>query len=417
MEDSAVIQGGFNASEEEELHEPCRFSSSNSMNWLLSSYIYSIICILGLVGNVVIIITLTCKTKNKLKTYKTKNKLKIHEVFQLNLAITNLLFTVALAFLIYNELYSWPMGQATCKLLQGSYSINLYSGMLLVAGMSVLHFVSLCRPLYCQTNSIEMKHTFIICVSIWVFALLLSVPTFYFYQLYVPTSETIHMLEGENHSNSSASPQFVCEFQFEDHDLSQIVKVAVPSVQMAVGFFLPLLVIIVCYTSIIIKLLTKKFIPTNRKSKKEMKEPLDPNNTKSKDNLTGAVKTVMGIMLVFVACHLPHNLVLLYDTSTMFQLVACEEADRLHTALSVTEFIAYLQCCLNPVMYGFIGKNFRQKFRKTFFSTNKSENGYSRYQSSTKSTKSGSFKELCEDAHGSDVEHLLSGLVQREDAL
>uniref|UniRef100_A0A3B3U849 Chemokine (C-C motif) receptor 6a n=1 Tax=Poecilia latipinna TaxID=48699 RepID=A0A3B3U849_9TELE len=305
-----VIQAGFNASDQEELHEPCRFSSSNSMNWLLSSYIYSIICILGLVGNVVIIITLTCKTKNKLK---------IHEVFQLNLAITNLLFTVALAFLIYNELYSWPMGQAACKLLQGSYSINLYSGMLLIAGMSVLHFVSLCSPLYSLTSFIEMKPTFIVCVSIWVFALLLSVPTFYFYQLYVPTT----------------SPQFVCEFQFEDHDLSQIVKVAVPSVQMAVGFFLPLLVIIVCYTSIIIKLLTKKFIPTNRKS------------------------TMMGIMLVFVACHLPHNLVLLYDTSTMFQPVECEEADRLHTALSVTEFIAYLQCCLNPVMYGFIGKNFR----------------------------------------------------------
>ncbi|XP_014876228.1 C-C chemokine receptor type 6-like [Poecilia latipinna] len=384
MEDSAVIQAGFNASDQEELHEPCRFSSSNSMNWLLSSYIYSIICILGLVGNVVIIITLTCKTKNKLK---------IHEVFQLNLAITNLLFTVALAFLIYNELYSWPMGQAACKLLQGSYSINLYSGMLLIAGMSVLHFVSLCSPLYSLTSFIEMKPTFIVCVSIWVFALLLSVPTFYFYQLYVPTSETIHMLEGENHSNSSASPQFVCEFQFEDHDLSQIVKVAVPSVQMAVGFFLPLLVIIVCYTSIIIKLLTKKFIPTNRKSAKKTGQPFDQNDTKPRDLRVEAVKTMMGIMLVFVACHLPHNLVLLYDTSTMFQPVECEEADRLHTALSVTEFIAYLQCCLNPVMYGFIGKNFRQNFRKTFFSTNTS-----RYQSSTKSTKGGSLKEPLKDA-------------------
>ncbi|XP_007542058.1 C-C chemokine receptor type 6-like [Poecilia formosa] len=407
MEDSAVIQGGFNASDQEELHEPCRFSSSNSMNWLLSSYIYSIICILGLVGNLVIIITLTCKTKHKLKTYKTKNKLKIQEVFQLNLAITNLLFTVALAFLIYNELTSWPMGQAACKLLQGSYSINLYSGMLLIAGMSVLHFVSLCSPLYSLTNFIEMKHSFIVCVSIWVFALLLSVPTFYFYQLYVPTSETIHMLEGENHSNSSASPQFVCEFQFEDHDLSQIVKVAVPSVQMAVGFFLPLLVIIVCYTSIIIKLLTKKFIPTNRKSAKKTGQPFDQNNTKSRNNLTGAVHTVTGIMLVFVVCHLPHNLTLLYDTSTMFQLVACEEADRLHTALSVTEFIAYLQCCLNPVMYGFIGKNFRQNFRKTFCSTKKLENGFSLYQSSTKSIRLSSFKKPPEDAQDSDAERPL----------
>ncbi|XP_017157661.1 C-C chemokine receptor type 6-like [Poecilia reticulata] len=359
MEDSAFIQAGFNATESEEQPGPCSFSSSNSMNWLLGSYIYSIICIVGLVGNVVIIMTLA---------FETKHKLEVQEVFQLNLAITNLLFTVVLAFLIYNELLSWPMGQAACKLVQGSYSINLYSGMLLVAGMSVLHFVSICSPLRRQKSSIGTKQTSIICVSIWVFALLLSVPTFYFYQLYEPTSETIYMLEGEKHSNSSASPQFVCEFRFQDHDLSQIVKVAVPSVQMAVGFFLPLLIIIFCYTSIIIKLLTKKFTPTNSKSPNETGRPSDNRATKPRQK---AVKTVTGIMLVFVACHLPYNLILLYDTTTMLQERACEEDDRWHTALSITEFIAYLQCCLNPVMYGFIGKIFRQKFRKTFYSTNK----------------------------------------------
>uniref|UniRef100_A0A3B5QFL6 G-protein coupled receptors family 1 profile domain-containing protein n=1 Tax=Xiphophorus maculatus TaxID=8083 RepID=A0A3B5QFL6_XIPMA len=320
MEASSFIHAGFNASEREELPD---------------SNIYSIICILGFVGNVVIIITLTFKTKHKLET---------HQVFQLNLAITNLLFTVALA---------------TCKLLQGSY---LYSGMLLVARMSVLLLVIVVSPLCYQNSHIGTRHTSIICVSIWVFALLLSVPTFYFYQLYEPTSETIHMLEGEKQNNSSASPWFVCEFQFEDHDLSRIVTVAVPSVQMAVGFFLPLLIIIFCYTSIIIKLLTNK------------------------DQRGKAVQT--GIILVFVSCHLPYNLTLLYDTSTMFQL---READRWQTALSVTEFIAYLQCCLNPVLYGFIGQNFRQKFRETFCSTNTAQNGHNFNQFSLKWTKSSSF--------------------------
>uniref|UniRef100_A0A3B5MSE6 G-protein coupled receptors family 1 profile domain-containing protein n=1 Tax=Xiphophorus couchianus TaxID=32473 RepID=A0A3B5MSE6_9TELE len=316
MEASSFIHAGFNASEREELPEPCSFSSSNSVKT-------------------------GCSTKHKLET---------HQVFQLNLAITNLLSTLALA---------------TCKLLQGSY---LYSGMLLVAGMSVLHLVIVVSPLCYQNSHIGTRHTSIICVSIWVFALLLSVPTFYFYQLYEPTSETIHMLEGEKQNNSSASPWFVCEFQFEDHDLSRIVTVAVPSVQMAVGSFLPLLIIIFCYTSIIIKLLTNKFNPTDRK----------------------AVQT--GIMLVFVSCQLPYNLTLLYDTSTIFQLRGLKlQSSRAATALSVTEFIAYLQCCLNPVLYGFIGQNFRQKFRETFCSTNTAQNGHNFNQFSLKWTNSSSF--------------------------
>ncbi|XP_054879927.1 C-C chemokine receptor type 6-like [Poeciliopsis prolifica] len=383
MEDSSITQADFNASEREEPSGPCNFSSSNSVSLLLSTYIFPIICILGFMGNVVIIITLTFKTKRKLETV---------EVFQLNLAITNLLFTVALAFLIYNELLSWPMGQAACKLVQGSYSINLYSGMLMVAGMSVLHFICICSSMNCQMNLKQLKHTVIICASIWVCAVLLSVPTFYFYQLYEPTSDTFYMLEGEEHSNSLASPRFVCEFQFKDQDLSQIVKVAVPSVQMAVGFFLPLLTIIFCYISIVIKLLTHKFNRTVTKSPKEMGQTTRF-FTKPRDNEVEAVKRVTGIMLVFVACHLPHNLILLYDTITMFQEMACEKADRWSTALSITEFIAYLQCCLNPVMYGFIGHNFRQKFKQKFteiFCPDKLQHRHSFIQMSIKRTTSGS---------------------------
>ncbi|KAM4713682.1 C-C chemokine receptor type 6-like [Anableps anableps] len=378
MEDSTSSQEALNDTEDE-FAEPCTFSTSNNVKRVLSIYIYPIICILGLVGNIAVILTLASR----------KEILKKTEVFQFNLAITNLLFIVALAFLIYNELFSWPMGQVACKLLQGSYSINLYSGILLVAAMSIVHYFAVHHPLLEKTSSHLLPHS-IICVFIWVFAILVSVPTFYFYQFYELTSGETYLLESETENRTSASPLYSCDFQFEDSDLSRIVKVAVPSIQMAVGFFLPLLIIIFCYTSII-ALLSRKNLSqteskpfrkenlhtcykmicqTNSKScKKETQQAASnsmPNTGNDFSNEDKALKKVTGIMLVFVVCHTPYNLILLYDTIVMFQLMSCEEADSWNMALSVAESVAYLQCCLNPVMYGFMAENFRNKFKNIF---------------------------------------------------
>ncbi|XP_017157593.1 C-C chemokine receptor type 6-like [Poecilia reticulata] len=105
-------------------YEPC----SNSVNVMVGPYIHSIICILGLVGNSLVILTYALYKRTKSMT----------DVYLLNVAIADLLFVLALPFIVYNELYSWPMGQVACKLLRGSYSVNLYSGMLMLT-VAYLH--------------------------------------------------------------------------------------------------------------------------------------------------------------------------------------------------------------------------------------------------------------------------------------
>ncbi|XP_014870594.1 C-C chemokine receptor type 6-like [Poecilia latipinna] len=88
-------------------YEPCPFSNNNSVNAVVGPYIHSIICILGLVGNSLVILTYALYKRTKSMT----------DVYLLNVAIADLLFVLALPFIVYNELYSWPMGQVACKLL------------------------------------------------------------------------------------------------------------------------------------------------------------------------------------------------------------------------------------------------------------------------------------------------------------
>lgn len=164
----------FNLSDDYELAGPCPLSSNHSVELVVGPYIHSIICILGFFGNILVIITYAFYKRSKSMT----------DVYLLNVAIADLLFVVVLPLIVYNELSSWVMGEVACKLLRGAYSVNLYSGMLLLACISTDRYIAIVQA----RRSFQLRslpYSRIICAIVWVFAILLSVPTFYFYHRYL----------------------------------------------------------------------------------------------------------------------------------------------------------------------------------------------------------------------------------------
>ncbi|KAK5601491.1 hypothetical protein CRENBAI_025451 [Crenichthys baileyi] len=313
-------------------YAPCDLSSNNSLNTVVGPYIHSIICILGFVGNSLVILTYALYKRTKSMT----------DVFLLNVAIADLLFVLALPFIVYNELYSWPMGLVACKLLRGSYSVNLYSGMLMLACISTDRYIAIVQARR-SFRLRSLSYSRIICALIWVFAFLVSVPTFHYYNWYKPGYNDIIWVNDTVEMDTTTDSQYVCEWKFRDSKTAKTVKVAVPSIQLAIGFFLPLLIMIFCYTAVIITLLKAKNFQRHK-----------------------AVRVVLVVVVVFIVCHLPYNLALMYDTIHMFKQSHCTETDTLYTAISVLQSLAYLHCCLNPVLYAFIGVKFRNHFSRMF---------------------------------------------------
>ncbi|XP_034435495.1 C-C chemokine receptor type 6a [Hippoglossus hippoglossus] len=334
MDDSLFNQSDYDYNYTDidyDLVEPCTYQNYHSVELLVGQYVHSIICILGFVGNSLVIVTYAFYKRTKSMT----------DVYLLNVAIADLLFVVSLPLIVYNEMWSWSMGPVACKLLRGSYSVNLYSGTLLLACISTDRYIAIVQA----RRSFRLRtlpHSRLICAIVWTFAFLLSVPTFYFYNWYEPmqTRESF-MFEGHERNLTTGSPEFVCEFRFMNESTAWTTKAAVPSTQLAVGFFLPLLIMTVCYTAIIVKLLSVRNFQRHK-----------------------AVRVVLAVVVVFVACHLPYNIVLFYETTIMFQQQMCEASDALLVAKTVTQTIAYLHCCLNPVLYAFVGVKFRNHFRR-----------------------------------------------------
>lgn len=314
--------------------EPCAVKN-HSVEWVIGPYVNSIICILGFVGNGLVILTYACYKRTKSMT----------DVYLLNVAIADLLFVLLLPLIVYNELSSWSMGPVACKLLRGSYSVNLYSGMLLLACISTDRYIAIVQARR-SFRLRSLQHSRIICIIVWVTAILLSVPTFMFYNWYEPEHSKVYYFSPDDMIPDDEEPaEYVCEFKFKfsDNSTAQMTRVALPSTQLAVGFFLPLLIMVFCYSAVIVTLLKAKNFQRHK-----------------------AVRVVLVVVAVFITCHLPYNITLLYDTVTMHDEMSCERVDTLQTAKAVTQTIAYLHCCLNPVLYAFVGVKFRNHFRKIF---------------------------------------------------
>ncbi|KAM6969285.1 C-C chemokine receptor type 6 [Tautogolabrus adspersus] len=287
---------------------------------IAQTYIHSIICAFGLIGNVLVIVTYLFYKRTKTMT----------DVYLFHVAMADLIFVVALPFIIYNEQHSWLMGYGACKLLRSAYSINLYSGMLLLAGISGDRYIAIVHARRSfGARSHALMYSRLICLTVWLFAFALTLPTFIYTRLYEEPD-----LRGGNAT-------VMCEMYFSKTETAKLMKVLVPSLQMAIGFLMPLLVMVFCYSNIMSTLLRAQSSQSHK-----------------------AVRVVLAVVVVFILCHLPYNMALLTHTVALFKERSCEAENIKLQVMTVSRSVAYLHCCLNPVLYAFVGVKFRSHFRQ-----------------------------------------------------
>ncbi|XP_035530196.1 C-C chemokine receptor type 6 [Morone saxatilis] len=298
---------------------PCNLDP-NPMEVITQTYIHSIICAFGLIGNALVIVTYIYYKRTKTMT----------DVYLFNVAVADLIFVVALPFIIYNEQHGWLMGMVACKILRSAYSINLYSGMLLLACISADRYVAIVRARRSfGARSRTVIYSRLICSSIWVFAVSLTLPTVIYTELF------------EEQTLGAGPGAMMCQLRFSMNETAKLMKVLVPSLQMAIGFLLPLSVMVFCYSSIVCTLLRTQSTKRHK-----------------------AVRVVLAVVVVFIISHLPYNMALLSHTVSLFKERSCEEEKIKLQVLAVSRSIAYLHCCLNPILYAFIGVKFRSHFQQ-----------------------------------------------------
>lgn len=303
-----------NISISDDYPEPCSLQKVRDFERLFLPAAYSLICVSGLLGNVLVVLTFAFYKRTKSMT----------DVYLLNLAVADLLLLLTLPFWAASHARgSWNFGTATCKLVQGLSAVNFHGGMLLLACVSLDRYVAIVQA----TRSLRLRAQMLaqrrgICLVVWLLSLVISGWTFAFFESYPQQDRE------------------VCEPRFRGVLEPVRWKIGLLGLQLLVGFFLPLGAMTFCYAFILRTLLRAQ----NAKKHK-------------------AVRVIVAVVLVFLACQIPHNVMLLLKAAKLGHLGRSCRGEQLQGYVStVTEALSFVRCSLNPILYAFVGQRFRTYF-------------------------------------------------------
>ncbi|KAF0026328.1 hypothetical protein F2P81_021065 [Scophthalmus maximus] len=307
------------------LQEPCSSVLSSNFNKIFLPTVYGIIFILGIIGNGLVVVVMGYQKKVKTMTDK----------YRLHLSVADLLFVLTLPFWAVDAAQNWYFGSFLCVSVHMIYTVNLYSSVLILAFISLDRYLAVVRATNSQATR-KLLANRVIYVGVWLPAALLTVPDMVFARVH----KKYHFTDP---SMDTAESRTICQRIYPQETSFQWTA-ASRFQHILVGFVLPGLVILICYCIIIAKL---------------------SQGAKAQALKKKALKTTVILIVCFFGCWLPYCLGIFLDTLMMLNVIrsSCELQQAVEKWISVTEALAYFHCCLNPILYAFLGVKFKKTAR------------------------------------------------------
>ncbi|MEQ2213071.1 hypothetical protein XENOCAPTIV_009278, partial [Xenoophorus captivus] len=294
---------------------------------IMSLIVYSLAFVLGVLGNGVVIWVTGFKMKKTVNT-----------VWFLNLAMADFLFTAFLPLSVtYTAMdFHWPFGKFMCKLNTTISFLNMFASVYILVVISVDRCVSVVWPVWSQNHRNVRKASYV-SLCVWALALILSAPYFVFRDT-GPSYENENIINCFNNFalSDDSENRSVAELQLFRHKVMSITR-------FLLGFVIPFSVIVSCYAVII------HHLRRNRTLASQSSRP---------------IKIIAAIIITFFLCWAPFHILGLIELvshiinhETLIHIIMI--------GVPIATSLAFLNSCLNPLLYVFMGQDFKDKVRKS----------------------------------------------------
>ncbi|XP_068105579.1 C5a anaphylatoxin chemotactic receptor 1-like isoform X2 [Hyperolius riggenbachi] len=304
---------------------------------------YAVVFLLGVPGNGLVLWVTIFDMKRT-----------IHTVWFINLAVADLLCCLSSPVAIMDTVVEhWPLGLFACKVIPSLLLVNMYASVLLLTVISIDRCIMVLIPMWCHVNR-TLKKAYVACVVIWFLAFLMSSPSFVF-----------------RYTNPDLRGDVTCGYNYVFvHKYKKKVEDFIGSSRFLLGFVIPFLVITVCY-SLLLRRIMIRFNQCNK-----------------------SLKVALIVIVGFFICWLPYHVVTVIlatneSTSALFTATA-----KIHSSFIA---LAFVNSCINPVIYGYMGQDYKGKFRRSVSARLKVALEEDMDESSDKKSKSSSNTKNTED--------------------
>ncbi|XP_046707745.1 atypical chemokine receptor 4 [Silurus meridionalis] len=297
-------------------HDLCEKEDVRSFARVFLPVVYGLSLIVGLTGNALVV-----------AVYAYSKRLRtLMDTFVVHLAIADLLLLLTLPFWSAAAVQGWELGEVLCKIVTALYTINFTCSMLLLACISFDRYLALYPQLKDRfLGQIFKKNCSTkLCLVVWTVSFFLGIPDLML--------STVKELSGRK----------ICLAVYSSSMAIQS-KVIMEVIEVLLSFLVPLLIMLYCYFYVVRKLL-------------ELSQ-------ENRGKRWTTIRVLLAVVGVFVLTQFPYNVVKFCRVLDVIYLLIsnCETSKALDHATQITESLALIHCCLNPVLYVFIGSSFRMR--------------------------------------------------------
>lgn len=322
--------------------------SMSSFDWselLPTLIVYSLTFLLGLTGNTLIIFTITVYRRMKSTT----------NLFLASLASADLLLILCCIPVKVAKLFSftWTMGQFLCKMVHYMQGVSAFCSVLTLTAMSLERYYAIVHPMKAKSVC-TMSQTRKIIACIWCLSILLALPIL---------RVQIQLAVGEKYKAFWCVRDWESKEIWRTHETYMFILILV----------FPAIVMVMAYTAIcweICRVIQRRSYMTAGKVRTVSESSCQSSANGSQSNLRleedhhtvkQVIKMLVAVVVVFVVCWGP---LLVENLLTAWGLLP-EWKVGVHKYLSTTfHLMAYFNSCVNPIVYGFMSRNFRDSFRE-----------------------------------------------------
>uniref|UniRef100_H2Z2M0 G-protein coupled receptors family 1 profile domain-containing protein n=1 Tax=Ciona savignyi TaxID=51511 RepID=H2Z2M0_CIOSA len=375
-------------------------------------------------------------------------KKSISHLYVLQLAIADSLFLAMLPFKAAEGLNGyWSMPHFLCHIQQAVFMLNYYAGIFFLTVMSFDRYVAIVHPVSAPWRKLRTHgNAVVITLAVWVLAIAVSIPLFVWSDVNCkcthkfPKSDEEFRRHHRNATNINDMTDYIDDpSQFyelmntlEPSTTRELQESAVedpracsnePWVSMKIwagmhfvfAFLLPFTIMTVCYSLITWRVMHPAISSANRRTgnRKGSSEATSQrggklfrslrfsstgsNRSANKKQTPGMAQKsrvtiiVVSLVLMFLVCWMPYNIVLLVKFSRLpFSVENCMLVENL------TIVLVYLNSMINPVLYTFLGSRFFRRFSKARFVFCRNRQSAGTWSSSTQ--RSTTFRQRMADA-------------------
>ncbi|XP_073710916.1 C-X-C chemokine receptor type 1-like [Misgurnus anguillicaudatus] len=232
------------------------------------------------------------------------------------------LLALILPFSAVSVLRDWVLGDFMCKLVCLVKEINFYTSILFLVCISVDRYMVIVRAMKSQ-NAQRRLCSGVACAVVWFLGGVLSLPSLY--------NEAYFSKNGK---------QTVCAERFEV-DSADEWRLATRIIRHLLGFLLPLVVMLTCYSMTVMRLLRTRGFQKQK-----------------------AMKVIVAVVVAFLLCWTPFHVATMVDTLLRVRAFkfSCYTRTSVDVAVFATQNLGLMHCCINPMLYAFVGEKFRKQF-------------------------------------------------------